>query len=300
MELLPSRFSASQLCRLSVALGIPEIIRTQDRVCCGREEALAIVLYRMNYPNKWSRMVRVFGRSATALCMIFQHVCRLLFIRYRAKLHFDMQYIIPNLQRFSSAIHAAGGAMNNVWAFIDGTARRIARPKKDQRITFSGHKRFHCLKFQSLVTPDGLISHLFGPIEGRHHDLYLLKVSGLHELLSTNPAFANFLIYGDPGYKCDSILSCPHKGANLSADQLAFNKSMSSVRVSVEWGFGRVQQDWAFLNYHHTLRVGQSMVGAYYILGVLLTNARTCLDEGNLISFKFGVAPPSLEDYLAI
>ena len=36
---------------------------------------------------------------------------------------------------------------------------------------YKGHiKRVYALKYQSIVTPDGLIAHLYGPIEGRRED----------------------------------------------------------------------------------------------------------------------------------
>ena len=39
-----------------------------------------------------------------------------------------------------------------------------------------------------------------------------------------------------------SVASCsaPHKGAQLTQDELHFNTCMSRVRKSVEWGFGKI------------------------------------------------------------
>eukprot|EP00117_Sycon_ciliatum_P003379 scpid80237/ scgid8199/ len=41
----------------------------------------------------------------------------------------------------------------------------------DQFATNSGHKREHRLKYQAIMTPCGLIAHLFGPMEGRRHGM---------------------------------------------------------------------------------------------------------------------------------
>ena len=41
-----------------------------------------------------------------------------------------------------------GAPLDCCWGFIDGTARPIARPKRHQKVMYSGHKRIHCLKFQ--------------------------------------------------------------------------------------------------------------------------------------------------------
>ena len=44
----------------------------------------------------------------------------------------------------------------------------------------------HALKFQAITAPDGLITHLFGPVEGRRHDSGVLGESGLLPQLGQN------------------------------------------------------------------------------------------------------------------
>ena len=46
-------------------------------------------------------------------------------------------------------------------------------------------------------------------------------------------------MYGDPAYPTGAQLQIPLKG-NISQKQEAYNRSMSSVRVSVEWLFGDI------------------------------------------------------------
>ena len=65
-----------------------------------------------------------------------------------------------NLQLFANAIHAKGAALDNCWGFIDGTVRPISSPKRNQLAMYNGHKRVHALKYQSVVTPNGLIANL--------------------------------------------------------------------------------------------------------------------------------------------
>ena len=45
-----------------------------------------------------------------------------------------------------------------------GTIRPICRPGENLRVVYNGHKRVHCLKFQSVVPPNGMIANFFGPI----------------------------------------------------------------------------------------------------------------------------------------
>ena len=66
-----------------------------------------------------------------------------------------------------------------MWGFIDGTVHPNCRLSHDQRIFYNGRKRTHALKFQAVTVPDGLITQLFGPVEGRRHDSGVLGESGL-------------------------------------------------------------------------------------------------------------------------
>lgn len=83
---------------------------------------------------------------------------------------------------------------------LNGTAIFVPRPGGGlQRACYSGHKRKHAAKFREVLTPDGRFSHLFGPSEGRRHDMNLNYESGLdafspHALLIIR---SQYYIYGD-------------------------------------------------------------------------------------------------------
>ncbi|DBA01403.1 TPA: hypothetical protein N0F65_007300 [Lagenidium giganteum] len=151
-----------------------------------------------------------------------------------------------NLMRTTSAprhaVKARGAPLACCVIFIDGTVRSICRPSKNQKYCYSGHKRKHGLKFQSVVTPNGIIAHLFGPIPASRHDAFMLSRSNLlREARSVLAADEkHFVFYGDPAYGKQDHILCPFKGASLSTEQELFNAQMSSVRVCVEWEFGRL------------------------------------------------------------
>jgi hypothetical protein len=63
-----------------------------------------------------------------------------------------------------------------------------------------------------------------------------------------------FCIYGDPAYPVRPYLQSPFKQGQLTADQVAFNQSMSSCTEAVEWGFGKIISLFAFLDYKKTSR----------------------------------------------
>ena len=90
--------------------------------------------------------------------------------------------------------------------------------------------------FQSVVAPNGLIAHLFGPIEGKRHDAFMLAEIGLSSKLLplTQVNGQPYVIYGDPAYGVCRNIFAPFRAAQLSAAQTDFSKSMTGVRVSVE------------------------------------------------------------------
>lgn len=112
-----------------------------------------------------------------------------------------------------------------------------------QKVVFNGHKRSHALKFQAVTTPDGLILHAYGPVEGRRHDWTLYTRS---EIDSQLEAFLRvgedqFCIYGDSGYNERLHLQIPFQGSQMSPEESSFNKAMSSGRISVEWLFKEIK-----------------------------------------------------------
>lgn len=65
-------------------------------------------------------------------------------------------------------------------SLIAGTNICIARRKgRVQRAPYSGHKRRHAIKRQTVTTPGGHIFQIGGLMEGRRHDMKLLRGSGI-------------------------------------------------------------------------------------------------------------------------
>jgi hypothetical protein len=154
------------------------------------------------------------------------------------------------------------------------------------------------MKFQIVVTPDGLIAHIFGPIEGRHHDVYVLAESNLLQLLAEHSQFDGYVLFGDQGYHTSAYMASPWKGAFLTPEQLQFNNAMSPVRVAVEWQFGRIIQYWHYLDLRSAMKVFETPVARLYMAGVLLSNCDTCIQGGNQTSRFLDLSPPMLHEYL--
>jgi len=64
-----------------------------------------------------------------------------------------------------------------------------------------------------------------------------------------------YIIYGDPACPMSELILKPYCSRILiHKKQVAFNKAMSSVRLTVEWGFGKVITECAFLDFKKNLK----------------------------------------------
>lgn len=123
------------------------------------------------------------GYSRSWLSVIFNDTIIHLYRRFRKTLEWDDKRLtFEKLSEFALAIHSLGGG-HCFWGFIDGTLNATCRPDLDQQEFYSGHKRKHGYKFQSVVTPDGLVSSLMGPFIGLRGDWKMVELSGVEAKL---------------------------------------------------------------------------------------------------------------------
>ena len=155
------------------------------------------------------------------------------------------------MNRYVDAVAAKAQVNLRVWGFIDGTLRRICGPGVAQQLFYNGHKRCHGIKFKAVVTPDGLITHLYGPMEGRRHDAGILPDTGLLPALRQHmnaPDGQSYALYGESAYPISPFLQKGYQGAALTPEQVQFNANFSRLRMAVEWAFGEVDTTWGFLD----------------------------------------------------
>lgn len=103
-------------------------------------------------------------------------------------------------------------------------------------------------------------------------------------------------LYGDPAYPLRVHLQAPFRDALMTPAMVEFNRSMSSVRVSVEWAFGEVTRSFKCLDFKSNLKLGLSSVGKMYLASAIIQNALSCF-YGNLTSKFFDLDTPSVEEY---
>ena len=151
-----------------------------------------------------------------------------------------------------------------------------------------------------MQAPNGLIAHMFGPIEGRRHDAFMLAESHLTEKLErlNQQNGKHYIVYGDPAYGVNKNILSPFKGVDLSDTEKIFNTRMSKLRVSVECGFGKISQNFPFTDFKKNVKILLQPVAKYYLVATMLTNCHTCL-YSSLTSEYFNLNLPTLETYLS-
>jgi hypothetical protein len=154
-------------------LGEKDDIKVENGYRTTYETGFLIVLYRMSYPRRVRPdMEKFFSMQKSKLSAISNTFLTAFYKVTRPYLS-NPALFFDRFHLYATAIKKkAKGRIGRlqVWGFIDGTIRRICRPTYNQEISYSGHKRCHGVKFQSVVTPDGLIACLYGPFEGSGHD----------------------------------------------------------------------------------------------------------------------------------
>ncbi|KIJ35939.1 hypothetical protein M422DRAFT_261692 [Sphaerobolus stellatus SS14] len=121
-----------------------------------------------------------------------------------------------------------------------------------------------------VITPDGLIIHISGPVDGRRYDETVYKESGLSDLLDKHfwtPEGQSLYIYSDPAYS-----------------------------EPIEWLFKEVSQKFMFLDFSRNQKTLLTLCGHYYLVSLLLCNAHTILHYPEIPQY-FSCLPPSLEEY---
>lgn len=284
---------------MAAALRIPEEYELDNGGRVPGVEAFCILLNRLSYPNRLSQLIQSFARSPSMISRIFNHALCDLYDRFQHKLH-SIHHTYANFESFAELIGAVS-PLSSCVGFVDGTVRPMCRPIYDQRTSYNGHKRTHAIKFQGVMFPDGIIAAMHGPFEGKRHDATLLAESPLMQQMSELPLRQDgsmYTLYGDPAYPLLQQLITPFRG-QVTPDQQEFNRRMSSVRESVEFGFGKIEQYFAFCNYKKNLKLLLQPIGKIYLIATLLTNCHTCM-YGSQVNTLFESQPPSLEEYLNV
>ena len=104
-----------------------------------------------------------------------------------------------------------------------------------------------------MLIPDGFIACLYGLVPAKTHDARLLRESQLVEQLQTvmpedgtNQIYA---LYGDLAYAQNAYVLGGFCNVATNSDEAAYNRLLSSVRITVEWGLAELVEHWKFLDF---------------------------------------------------
>ena len=197
-----------------------------------------------------------------------------------------------------------GNVIDSLWGFIDGMIRKTAHPLYNQKMVYTKWKKCHGIKFQSVLVPDGYITCLYGPMLVKTHDAKLLRQSNLMEQLhnvmpdnnSNGPIYS---LYSDLAYPQSSYLLGGYWNVVNGMDKANFNRLMSSVRITVEWGHCEIVEQWKFIAFCQAMRIFQSPVAQYYINAAFLSNLHNCM-IGNKTRNYFDAHQMTIEEYLSL
>jgi hypothetical protein len=67
------------------------------------------------------------------------------------------------LQKYTDTLHVFGTPMHSVFGFLDCTIRQTCRLGFFQELVYTSYKKYHGMKYQGVVVPNGLIAHLASP-----------------------------------------------------------------------------------------------------------------------------------------
>ncbi|KAG2198818.1 hypothetical protein INT47_000734 [Mucor saturninus] len=144
--------------------------------------------------------------------------------------------------------------------------------------------RYHGLKYQGIVTPDGITVSLSGPFAGAMHDQAVMVSSGIMDDLRKclDPCETGgelHAIYGGPAYVESDILIKPFRtGAQMHRLDKEANYVMSKLRIIVEWEFGYVANLFAFLKYKPGQKMLLSRCALFYKITTLMKNIHICVN----------------------
>ena len=112
--------------------------------------------------------------------------------------------------------------------------------------------------------------------------------------MPTNGNGVVYAMYGDLAYVQSIYLLGRFCKPPTGSDEALFSRAMSSVQITVEWGFGDVVEKWKFLDFHSAMKIFEMPIAEFYTNGAFLSNICNCL-YGNKTQQYFGAVQLMLD-----
>jgi len=309
-----------QLRRLIAGFQMPAFA-TVGRRKFEMEEVLLVSLTRLSYPKRWADVTERFpNRDRWALKRMFYWFLNFMIDNWGYLLLNNLEWWAPSFGDCASTIRSKLMTLPNVnyrqfhphpnddngfciFSFIDNTMFAFSRPgggpvrggeqserndKLIQQAWWTGWKKLHGMKWQTVDLPNGMNLHVWGPVSVRHNDSYTLNKSDIEEKLRALQERLEFQVtykmFGDSAYFPGEIMA------------VGGGRGMSSVRETIEWDYKDLKVLWKYCDYRVGLKLFKQPVGKIIFVSLLLRNAH-CTMNGNQTAEYFSMQPPSFEDW---
>ena len=245
--------------------------------------------------------------------------------------YLEKEYIKENRDDSWSRVGGLRFLPFDIFGFLDDTIDPISQPfsgprgdylgaarKREwedaQRAVYTGYKKLHGLKLETLLLPNGL-STLFGPVSARRSDRGVLAMSGinafLHRVQDGRFSAAGRPVYyaalGDATFALNLACICSYYrriGAlQLTPAQNTVNRYLKRARITVEKSYANVANEFHVCDVKRGAKIAKKKPYVVEQLRVchLLLNCKVCLNGDVTGSTNtFGVVPPTLENYLRL
>ena len=194
-------------------------------------------------------------------------------------------------------------------------AARKAEYSEAQRSVYTGYKKLHGIKVETVFMPNGLTA-LFGPVLARRSDVGVLYMSNLNEFLHfiqqgwflAMGLPVLYAVFGDTAFalhlECvQSYYRSLGDAAPLTDAQKRVNLFLKRARQTIEKNYGQLGNEFHICDVKTGVKLAKRNPHALEQLRVchLMMNCKVCFNGDQAGSTNtFGVAPPTLEQYLAL
>jgi hypothetical protein len=317
-----TRFRKADLARLLINLQLPRTVALENGTRVQTEELFLFGLMRLSCTCPTNHLVSndhresFFARELSQCSRMFSKFLWLMVEKAADFLFAKLSWWSQYFREFSDAIRRKildqSGIVyaRNIVGFIDCTINVIERvgagpenrhqenSNEEQRSYYSGYKKIHGLKFQSLDCPLGMTMDLRGPVSARRNDLFIFRISAIADRLRQISEDAGLLeeeyfsILGDGIYP---NTACVVRRIGESPT----DRALSKVRIAVEWDYGSTKTLFPYLDYKKNMALKHSNTPLLYLVATFFRNCHIACYGSNAANY-FRLTPPSLEKYLGI
>ena len=161
-------------------------------------------------------------------------------------------------------------------------------PLDVQQAWWTGWKKLHGLKWQTVDMPNGMNFDVWGPVSVRRNDNYSLNHSRIEDKMRALQAGQPLLfkILGDSAYSDNDVIVT------------GTSRGIAAIREPIEWDYKDLKTMWKYLDYKHVLSLKKQPLAKIIFVCMLLRNAHVTMN-GNQAAHYFLCQPPTFEQWVS-